>query len=221
MVTDIKNLKKQLAEETAGYSAEKSLKRLVEQFGDKIALATSFGAEDQVLTDMLCKTSKNPVIFTLDPGRLPEETYEVMEATRKKYGIEIEILFPEHKKVEEMVEQLMIAIEQGLVGIPREPKTEVLIDELKAFEYEVLPSGRVRYQAPSGLHDDCVISFGLAIMGIRHNLYHKPKKVEPVKKEGTWKDIHDKVKRMNHLARRPQNKMFSQTQLWEYVNAGR
>jgi len=103
MVANIKNLTKQLSEETAGYSEEKMLKHLTEQFGDKIALATSFGAEDQVLTDMLCKISKSTVVFTLDTGRLPEETYEVMEATRKKYGIEIEILFPEHKKVEEMV----------------------------------------------------------------------------------------------------------------------
>ena len=103
MVTDLKSLKEKLVAETTGYSVEKLLKRLAEQFGDKVALATSFGAEDQVLTDMLCKTSKSPAIFTLDTGRLPEETYEVMEATRKKYGIEVEILFPEHKKVEEMV----------------------------------------------------------------------------------------------------------------------
>lgn len=103
MITDIKSLTQQLAVETASYSVEKSLKRLAEQFGDKIALATSFGAEDQVLTDVLCNTIKKPMIFTLDTGRLPEETYEVMEETRKKYGIEIDILFPEHKKVEEMV----------------------------------------------------------------------------------------------------------------------
>ena len=105
MVTNNKSLKEQLAGETADFSAEELLKHLIEQFGDNIALATSFGAEDQVLTDMVCKISKSPMIFTLDTGRLPEETYEVMEATRKKYGVKIEILFPEHKKVEEMVNE--------------------------------------------------------------------------------------------------------------------
>ena len=105
MVANLKKLKEQLANETANYSGEELLKRLVEQFGDKIALATSFGAEDQVLTDMLCKVTREPVIFTLDTGRLHEKTYEVMEATRKKYGAEIEILFPEHKKVEKMVNE--------------------------------------------------------------------------------------------------------------------
>ena len=105
MVIDKKKLKEQLVTQTKGYSAEELLKYVLEQFEDKIALATSFGAEDQVLTDMLCKISDKPAIFTLDTGRLPEQTYEVMEETRKKYGIEIEVLFPDYKNVEKMVKQ--------------------------------------------------------------------------------------------------------------------
>lgn len=85
--------------------AQELLEHVIEKFGDKSVLAASFGAEDQVLTDMLCKISRSPRIFTLDTGRLPEQTYEVMEATRKKYGIKIEILFPKHKKVEKMVNE--------------------------------------------------------------------------------------------------------------------
>ena len=103
MTTDTKNLTQQLVKQTAEYSAEEILKHLSEQFSDKIAFATSFGAEDQVLTDMLCKINKTPAIFTLDAGRLPEETYELMQTTREKYGIEIEILFPDREKVQEMV----------------------------------------------------------------------------------------------------------------------
>ena len=103
MPEDTQNLIKQLSIETQGYSAEQLLKHLLEQFADKIALATSFGAEDQVLTDMLCKIDRNAKIFTLDTGRLPQETYELMQATREKYGIQIDILFPDYKKVEEMV----------------------------------------------------------------------------------------------------------------------
>lgn len=103
MVADLKSLKDRLAVETQGYSAEQLIKRSLEVFGDKITLATSFGAEDQVLTDMLCRVTKNFDIFTLDTGRLPEETYEAMEATRQRYGIKIEVLSPEQQKVEEMV----------------------------------------------------------------------------------------------------------------------
>jgi phosphoadenosine phosphosulfate reductase len=103
MITDMESLKEQLAEETERCSAEQLLKLIVERFGDRVALATSFGVEDQVLTDMLCRMSDRPSIFTLDTGRLPEQTYEVMQATQEKYGIQIDILFPDYKKVEEMV----------------------------------------------------------------------------------------------------------------------
>ena len=72
---------------------------------------------------------------------------------------------------QELVEILTVAIEQGLIGIPKVSETQFLIDELKAFNYEVLPSGRLRYSAPEGLHDDAVISLGLAVRGASHILY--------------------------------------------------
>jgi hypothetical protein len=80
-----------------------------------------------------------------------------------------------------LVEALVVAIEQGLIGIPNCSKTQFLIDELKDFTYEILPSGKVRYSAPDGMHDDGVISLGLAVKGISHLLYNKPKEkiVEP------------------------------------------
>lgn len=122
---------------------------------------------------------------------------------------------------QEMVEKLIVSIEQGLIGIPdpeKEPKLQVLIDEVKAFEYEMLPSGRVRYQAPEGLHDDCVIGLGLAVMGLT-NLYVKPR-IEPViEKEGTFKQWHNRIKKTRYLHRLPQNKQFSYKQIWEHVNA--
>ena len=59
-----------------------------------------------------------------------------------------------------LIESLSIAIEQRELTFPSIPE---LISELHAFGFEVLPqSGRMRYTAPSGLHDDCVISLGLA-----------------------------------------------------------
>lgn len=89
--------------DTSGLDAGQLLEHMLEKYGDGIALASSFGAEDQVLTDMLCRISDSPRIFTLDTGRLPEQTYDVMEETRRRYGIRIQIVFPEREKVEEMV----------------------------------------------------------------------------------------------------------------------
>ncbi len=73
------------------------------EFGDRVALSSSLGAEDQVLTHMLCQVTDAPRIFTLDTGRLPQETHDVLDRTRSHFGIEIDVLFPEAPDVEDMV----------------------------------------------------------------------------------------------------------------------
>ena len=59
----------------------------------------------------------------------------------------------------ELVEGLAAAFEQGNIKIINDP---VLIAELQAFGAERLPGGMTRYSAPSGGHDDCVMSLALA-----------------------------------------------------------
>jgi len=94
---------KKKAEELEGASAQEVLKWALETYEQKVALASSFGAEDVVLIDMLAKINPKARIFTLDTGRLPQETYEVIEKIREKYGLPIEVYFPETKAVDEMV----------------------------------------------------------------------------------------------------------------------
>lgn len=57
------------------------------------------------------------------------------------------------------IDALALAFEQGALRIPPDP---VLISELQAYEMERLPSGLMRYSAPEGMHDDCVMSLALA-----------------------------------------------------------
>lgn len=83
-------------------TAEEVLKFALEKFGNKVGLASSFGAEDVVLIDLISKIDKNATIFTLDTARLHEETYDVTERVRKKYGVKIKAYFPDQKKVEEL-----------------------------------------------------------------------------------------------------------------------
>lgn len=71
----------------------------------RIALATSFQAQGVVLIDMFTRINKKARIFTLDTGRLNEETYQVIDAIRSKYAANIEIIFPDKNEVEEMVRQ--------------------------------------------------------------------------------------------------------------------
>lgn len=77
----------------------------LEVFGNRIAQATSLGAEDQVITDMLAKTDREANIFTLDTGRLFPETYSLIDDTNKKYGIKIDVYFPDSARVESMVKE--------------------------------------------------------------------------------------------------------------------
>lgn len=69
----------------------------------RVALASSFGVEDMVITDLLARLVERPRVFTLDTGRLHQETYDLMDATRTRYGIEIEVYFPDAPQVETMV----------------------------------------------------------------------------------------------------------------------
>ncbi|MGH7198102.1 MAG: phosphoadenylyl-sulfate reductase [Candidatus Omnitrophota bacterium] len=74
----------------------------LKHFHPRIALASSFGAEDVVLIDMLVKLEPAARIFTLDTGRLNEETYDVMDRIRSKYKVSIESYFPDFRAVEKL-----------------------------------------------------------------------------------------------------------------------
>ena len=76
------------------------------EFHPRLALACSFQAESSVLIDLIHRLRGSDFrVFTLDTGRLNQETYDCMEAIRARYGIEIEVFFPEATRVEEMVRQ--------------------------------------------------------------------------------------------------------------------
>jgi phosphoadenosine phosphosulfate reductase len=72
-------------------SAEEILRWALTGLHPHIAFASSFGAEDVVVVDMLLKLNPAARIFTLDTGRLPEETYTLMESIRRRFGATIEV----------------------------------------------------------------------------------------------------------------------------------
>lgn len=65
----------------------------------------------------------------------------------------------------EAVDAVALAFERGDLKIIPD---KVLISELLAFEAERLPSGMLRYGAPAGMHDDCVMSLALAWSAVAH-----------------------------------------------------
>ena len=71
--------------------------------GEKIVFSTSFGQEDQAITQAIASTKSNIEIFTLDTGRQFQESYELMDLTVKKYGINLKTFFPSTPAVEKLV----------------------------------------------------------------------------------------------------------------------
>jgi phosphoadenosine phosphosulfate reductase len=68
-----------------------------------VTFANSLGAEDMVLTDLIAKYQPDIVMFSLDTGRLPQETYDLMQAVRVRYSVPLNIYFPDAAQVENYV----------------------------------------------------------------------------------------------------------------------
>lgn len=86
-------------------SPEEVLEFLSRQYGDRLAFASSLGAEDQLLTHMIAGIHGHIRTFTLDTGRLFPETLDLLDKTCKRYGITIEVYFPDADRVERMVNE--------------------------------------------------------------------------------------------------------------------
>lgn len=84
-------------------TAQGALEWASENLHPKVAKASSFGAEDAAITDMMIKINPKFRFFTLDTGRLPKETYEIMHKMKTEYNLSLQVLFPDASAVEEMV----------------------------------------------------------------------------------------------------------------------
>jgi phosphoadenosine phosphosulfate reductase len=67
------------------------------------ALASSLGAEDMVLTDLIFRDALRIEVFTLDTGRLHNETYALLDAIAARYGARLHVMFPRADAVEDYV----------------------------------------------------------------------------------------------------------------------
>lgn len=84
-------------------TATDTLRQAAAQYEGNLVFATSFGAEDQVLTHMISHLGLNIPLATLDTGRLFPETYELWARTEEIYGIRIIPYFPVAEEVENMI----------------------------------------------------------------------------------------------------------------------
>lgn len=77
----------------------------IEKNHSPTALASSFGAEDMVVLDLIARDGLAIEVFTLDTGRLPAETHELIATVRKRYGLAVKVYSPWPDSVDAYVEQ--------------------------------------------------------------------------------------------------------------------
>lgn len=93
----------QIAQRFDGATAEDVLRFGLQTFGSRLALASSFSLEDIVMIDLAVRIDPSVRVFTLDTGRLHQETYATIDRVREHFGIEIEVMFPDQAAVEALV----------------------------------------------------------------------------------------------------------------------
>ena len=86
-------------------TAEDLLSWASHSYGPSLAICTSFQAEGMVIVDMAARLNREVRVVTVDTGRMPEETYQMIDMVRSRYGIAVETVLPDAAEVEEMVRQ--------------------------------------------------------------------------------------------------------------------
>jgi phosphoadenosine phosphosulfate reductase len=86
-------------------SAQDVLRWVLERFGSQAALCTSFQADGMAILDMAWRIDPTVRVFTIDTGRLPQETYAFLDCVRDHYNLAIEVYCPEASEMESIVRQ--------------------------------------------------------------------------------------------------------------------
>jgi len=81
------------------------LQKAKEQYGDLLVYPCALGSEGMVQIDLICRHVPGIRIVTLDTGRLPQATYDLIDRIREHYGIEVGIYFPDAGAVQTMVNE--------------------------------------------------------------------------------------------------------------------
>jgi phosphoadenosine phosphosulfate reductase len=116
-----------LNKEFSSASPQQVLAHVIESYSGRVTLASSLGAEDQVITHMVAQITDALDIFVLDTGRLHQETYNLMETTSRQYAFNYRVFFPQSD-----------AVSQWLLPMARTIFTPVLKTENNAVQLERL-----------------------------------------------------------------------------------
>ena len=92
-----------LSKEFEDKSPQEVIDWTLQTYGSRVAISTSFQAEGMVILDMAYKIDPEVRVITIDTGRLPQETYDLIDKVRSYYELSIDVYFPDTSELEEMV----------------------------------------------------------------------------------------------------------------------
>lgn len=93
----------ELVAEVADASAQDLLRWAIDRFRSRLAIATSFQIDGMAILDMAWRIDPGVRVFTVDSGRLHQETYDLMDRVRDRYGMAIEVYSPDPRELEPFV----------------------------------------------------------------------------------------------------------------------
>jgi thioredoxin-dependent adenylylsulfate APS reductase len=123
----------QLALEYEHRPPQDVLSWMVNRFGAQAAICTSFQADGMAILDMAWRIDPKVRVFTIDTGRLPQATYELLDRVRERYDMDVEVYFPDAVQVESVVRR------HGANLFYRDPQLRLLCCQTR----KVLPLKRV------------------------------------------------------------------------------
>ena len=96
----------ELSVEFEGEEPEALLEWAIERFEDRLAISTAFQEGDVALIDMAYRIDPKVVFFSIDTGRLPTETFELIETLRERYpGLALTLLSPNAPQLQRLVDR--------------------------------------------------------------------------------------------------------------------
>ena len=94
----------ELSVEFEGEEPQTVIEWAIERFAPRIGISTAFQIDGIAVLDMAYEVDPDIQVFSVDTGRLPEESYELIEQLRERYpGLNLELLSPKAEYVERMV----------------------------------------------------------------------------------------------------------------------
>ena len=96
----------ELSVEFEGREPWEVLEWAIDRFRERLAISTAFQEGDVALIDMAYRIDPAVRVFSIDTGRLPQETFELVEALRERYpGLRLELLSPQADQVQRLVDR--------------------------------------------------------------------------------------------------------------------